>query len=41
MAKLEQLKKQIRESNEIYKREYLRYQQQNLVVEDCKRKRNE
>ncbi|CDW85886.1 UNKNOWN [Stylonychia lemnae] len=41
MAKLEQLKRQIRESNEVYKREYLKYQQQNLVVEDCKRKRNE
>lgn len=41
MAKLEQLKKQILEANQVYKREYLKYQQQQLVVEDCLKKRNE
>eukprot|EP00347_Sterkiella_histriomuscorum_P023264 403335317 len=41
LAKLDQLKKQIRESNEMYKREYLKHQQQSLIVEDFKKKRNE
>ena len=41
MAKLESLKKQILEANQVYKREYMRYQQQTAIVDDSLKKRNE
>lgn len=41
MTKLEQSKRQIREANDVYKREYLKYQQQHSIVDDSKKKRDE
>lgn len=41
MQKLEQLKKQIKDANEASKREHLRLQQQALLVDDLKKKKDE
>ena len=40
-SKFEQLKRQIKDANEVFKREHLKYTQQVNLVEDLKKKKDE